>query len=104
MNEVLRPVLGKFALVYLDDVIIFSKSFQEHIYQVSVVLSLIRDAILQIKKRKCQFFTQVIKFLGYEISEEGIRTDPDKVKAMQMVPPPTNLKGVQSVLGLFNYY
>ena len=104
MNEVLRPVLEKCAVVYLDDIIIFSPDPQQHAKDLRQVLKLIYDAKLQIKTRKCKFFQQSLKFLGHEISEEGIKTDPDKIKAMNEIQPPKDVKGVQLLLGFFNYY
>src|SRR5215208_3160976 len=104
MNEVLRTALGRICVVYLDDVIIYSKTIENHISNVRTVFELIRKAVLQIKQKKCQFFKKVISFLGHRISAEGIQTNPEKTKAMEGVQPPTDLKGVQSVLGLFNYY
>src|ERR1044071_4233889 len=105
MNDVLRPVIAKIAVVYLDDIIIFSKeTLQDHIRDVKKVFSLIQQATLQIKIKKCKFFQREIKFLGHKISQEGISTDPEKIEAMQRLPTPRNLKDVQSVLGLFQYY
>ena len=105
MNDVLRPVIAKIAVVYLDDIIIFSKgTLQDHIRDVKKVFRLIQQAILQIKIKKCRFFQKEIKFLGYKISQEGIATDPEKIKAMQNLSILRNLKDVQSVLGLFQYY
>jgi hypothetical protein len=104
MNEVLRPVIGKCTVVYLDDIIIFSKDETQHLKDVIQVLELIRKAKLQIKLRKCRFFQREIKFLGHKISGKGIETDEEKIRAMKDIPHPTNVKEVQSVLGLFNYY
>ena len=67
-------------------------------------LELIQKAHLQIKLKKCEFFKKEIKFLGHKISRKGIQTDEDKVKAMKEIVPPTDVKGVQSMMGLFNYY
>src|ERR1044072_6892202 len=105
MNDVLRPVIAKTAVVYLDDIIIFSKgTLQDHIRDVERVFRLIQQAILQIKIKKCKFFQKEIKFLGHKISQEGISTDPEKIEVMQNLPTPKNLRDVQSVLGLFQYY
>jgi len=105
MNDVLRPVITKTAVVYLDDIIIYSKgSLEEHIRHVEEVFELLDQAILQIKIKKCKFFENKIKFLEHEISEEGIHTNPKKVKAMQTLPAPKNLRDIQSVMGLFQYY
>src|ERR1044072_1601369 len=105
MNDVLRSVIAKIAVVYLDDIIIFSKgTLQDHIWDVEKVFNLIKQATLQIKIKKCKFFQKEIKFLGHKISQEGIFMDPEKIEAMQNLPTPHNLKDVQSVLGLFQYY
>src|ERR1044072_2929072 len=105
MNDVLRPVIAKTAVVYLDDIIIFSKGIlQDHIRDVEKVFLLIQQATLQIKIKKCKFFQKEIKFLGHKISQEGISTDLEKIEAMQNLPTPKNLRDVQSVLGLFQYY
>ena len=68
------------------------------------MLQLIHNVKLQIKTRKCKFFQRSLKFLGHEISKDGIKTDPDKIKAMNEIKPPRDVKGVQSLLGFFNYY
>src|ERR1044072_5022713 len=104
MNEVLKPILGKCAVVYLDDIIIFSSDRKQHARNLQQVIELISKACLQIKLRKCKFFQKSLKFLGHEISEEEIRTDPDKVAVMKELQPPADVKGVQSLLGFFNYY
>src|ERR1044072_4868218 len=105
MNDVLRPLLGKIVVVYLDDIVVYTKgSLEQHIRDVEEVLKLIQKAILQIKIKKYIFFQEEIHFLGHKISEEGIATDPEKIEAMQNLPTPRNLKDVQSVLGLFQYY
>src|ERR1043165_3636612 len=105
MNDVLRPVIAKTAIVYLDDIIIFLKgTFQDHIRNVMEVFRLIQQATLQIKIKKYKFFQRKIKFLKHEISQEGISTDLEKIEAMQKLSTPKNLKDVQSVLGLFQYY
>src|ERR1043165_4406370 len=105
MNDILRPVIAKTAVVYLDDIIIYSKgTLEEYIKHVEEVFELLDQAILQIKIKKCKFFETKIKFLGHEISEEGIHTDPEKVEAMQTLSAPKNLKDIQSVMGLFQYY
>src|ERR1044071_3127532 len=82
MNEVLRSVIGKCAVVYLDDIIIFSKDVTQHLKDVIQVLELISKAKLQIKLRKYQFFQKEIKFLGHKISGKGIETDEEKTRGM----------------------
>src|ERR1043165_6568354 len=83
INDVLQPVIAKTTVVYLDNIIIFSKgSLEEHIRDVKEVFKLLDQAILQIKIKKCKFFEIKIKFLSHEIIEEGIHTDPKKVEAI----------------------
>lgn len=104
MNNVLREELEKFVLVYLDDIIVYSKTFKDHLRHVERVMLLLEKAVLQIKLKKCKFFQKKLKFLGHEISKQGIHTDPDKVTAMKDLPTPTCLKDIQAVIGLFQYY
>ena len=105
MNDVLRPLLGKIVVVYLDNIVIYTKgSLEQHVKDVEEVLKLIQKATLQIKIKKCVFFQEKIHFLGHKISRHGIATDPEKVEAMKNLPTPKNLRDVQSVLGLFQYY
>ena len=83
MNEILKPVLGKCAVVYLDDIIVFSPDRKQHARDLQKVIELISKACLQIKIRKCKFFQKKLKFFGYEIFREGIRTDSDKITTMK---------------------
>ena len=105
MNDVLRSLIGKIVVVYLDDIVVYTKeSLEQHIKDVEEVLKLIQKATLQIKIKKCVFFQEEIHFLGYKISQHGIAIDPEKLEAMKNLPTPKNLRDVQSVLGLFQYY
>src|SRR5262245_24085359 len=104
MNTVLREVSGKICVVYLDDIIIYSKTYEQHIKDLYTVISLLYKANLQIKWKKCKFFMTKVKFLGHEISKEGINTDPEKIEVMKNLPTPKNRKNIQEVMGLFQYY
>ena len=104
MNQVLRKYLGKFVLVYLDDIIIYSKTFEEHKEHVRLVFEALRAASLMMKPKKCKFAQKELRFLGHIISAEGIRTDPDKIAKMVTISPLSNLKELRSRLGLFSYY
>ena len=102
MNDILRPLIAKTVIVYLDDIVIYTKGdLEQHIRDVEEVLKLIEQATLQIKIRKCVFFQEEIHFLKHKISWHGISTDPEKIWAMQDLSTPKNLRDVQSVLGLF---
>ena len=104
MNKVLRKYLGKFILVYLDDIIIYSKTFEEHKEHVRLVFEALRATLLIMKPKKCKFAQKELRFLRHIISAEGIRTDLDKIAKMVTLSPPTNLKELRSRLGLFSYY
>src|ERR1043165_296065 len=97
MNDVLRPLLGKIVVVYLDDIVVYTKgSLEQYIRDVEEVLKLIQKATLQIKIKKCVFFQEEIHFLGHKISRHSIATDPKKVEAMKNLPTPKNMRDGQS--------
>src|SRR6266498_4162105 len=98
MNKVLRKYLRKFVLVYLDDIIIYSKIFEEHKKHVRLVFEALRTASLMMKPKKCKFTQKELRFLGHIISAEGIRTDPDKIAKIVTMSPSTNLKELRSRL------
>lgn len=104
INDALREYLDDFALAYLDDILIFSKTYDEHVRHVKKVLERLRERDLPVKLDKCEFHKHKIAFLGYIVSTEGIGPDPAKIEAIKNWPTPVNLKEVQSFLGLANYY
>ncbi len=104
MNHILRKYLGDFALVYLDDIIIYSKTWKGHLNHLRLVFEALRGAGLMVKVKKCEFAKKELKFLGHIISREGIRTDPEKIEKMVNIGPPKNLKELRSRLGLFSFY
>jgi len=104
MNDVLKSVIKKFALVYLDDVIIYSKTLDQHITHIEKVLDLLRKAGLKIKISKCTFLQTSVNYLGHVISQTGITPDPKKTKAIESFPTPTNISHLKSFLGLAGYY
>ena len=104
MNQVLRKYLEKFVLVYLDNIIIYSKTFKEHKEHVWLVFEALRAAFLMMKPKKCKFAQKELWFLKHIISAEEIRTDSDKIAKIVTLLPPTNLKELRSRLGLFFYY
>ena len=104
MNQVLRKYLGKFVLVYLDDIIIYSKTFEEHKEHVRLVFEALRAAFLMIKPRKYKFIQRELRFLRHIISANRIKTDPNKITKMVILLPLTNLKELRSRLSLFSYY
>ena len=93
-----------FAQGYLDDILIFSKTHEEHLQHLEIIFERLRQAGLKLKGEKCQFFKKNLHYLGHVISEEGIKPLPDKIQAIQDMPHPTNLVEVQQLMGLMNYY
>ena len=91
-------------LVYLDDIILFSRTVEEHLERLVTVLNRLKSAGLKLKPEKCSLFRRSVSFLGHVISEAGIATDPVKTKAVAEWPVPTSLKEVRSFIGLASYY
>ncbi|KAJ9529794.1 hypothetical protein QJQ45_022194 [Haematococcus lacustris] len=104
MNDVLHDLLDDCVLVYLDDILIFSRTPQEHIAHLRRVLDLLRKHKLYAKLSKCEFGMDQPSFLGHIVSALGIACDPAKVAAVQSWPIPTTVHDVRSFLGLANYY
>ncbi|GFX34622.1 retrovirus-related Pol polyprotein from transposon 297 [Trichonephila clavipes] len=104
IDIILKPVIGRFVTVYMDDVIITSPSFNEHLDHLNQVFTLLRDAGLTLNKEKCHFARDKLKYLGFVISKEGIETDNSKVKAITEMKPPKNSKEVSTFLGMAGWY
>ncbi|KAG2190788.1 hypothetical protein INT47_000170 [Mucor saturninus] len=104
MNKVLGDCLDKFALVYLDDILIFSKTPTEHEEHVRHVLNQLREAKLIANFKKCEFNKKELTFLGFNVSAQGILPSPDKVKTVQEWTPPTNVQEVRQFIGLAQHY
>lgn len=103
-NRVLQPFNNKFVLVYMDDILVFSRNMEEHKEHLRQVLSALRDAQLFAKLEKCSFGMPSVEFLGHIISGEGIACDPNKLKAISEWPTPRTVAHLRSFLGLANYY
>ena len=93
-----------FAIAYLDDIIIFSKTPQEHLSHIHMVFKKLKSANLSMKKSKCSFFSKEIQYLGHILSTTGIQPLPSKTHAIQHMNPPTTPKQVRAFLGLVGYY
>jgi len=105
INQVLFEILGpNCCLAYLDDILVFAKDEEEHFKRLEQVLECLEKANIKLKLSKCRFFTQEVKFLGYRISEQGMKMDPQRAEAIRKMPYPTNKRGLQSLLGAINYY
>ena len=104
IDSVLEEYLDQFVLVYIDDILVYSDTFEEHVKHVLKVLQKLQQAGLRLKISKCIFHQKQVKFLGFIVSDKGIEMDPDKVKSILEWPTPTNKKEVQSFLGFANFY
>ncbi|KAJ0491928.1 putative nucleotidyltransferase, Ribonuclease H [Helianthus annuus] len=104
MNSVFQKLLRKSVLIFFDDVLVYSKSIQQHIKDLEVVLQLFRDNQLYAKKSKCSFAGSTIEYLGHVISKNGVSTDPSKIEAVKQWPIPTTVKQLRGFLGLTGYY
>ena len=104
INTVFEEDIGKFCQVYLDDIIIYSKTLDEHIQHVRTILDKLIQNKLVAKMSKCEFHKLKIPFLGHVVSREGVETDPEKLKAVAEWPKPKNVKQLLSFLGFCNYY
>ncbi len=99
VNDVLRDMVNQFIYVYLDDILIFSTSLQEHVQHVRRVLQRLLENGLFVKAEKCEFHAQSVPFLGHIVSAEGIRMDPEKIKAVVEWPSPDSRKALQRFSG-----
>ncbi|KAK3515288.1 hypothetical protein QTP70_013484 [Hemibagrus guttatus] len=104
MHEVLRDFLHKFVVVYIDDILIYSRSMADHQRHVAEVLHRLRDHNLFLKAEKCLFHQPTVQFLGYVIDRSGVRMDEKKVTAVRDWPTPTTVKELQRFLGFANFY
>ncbi|GKC78402.1 putative nucleotidyltransferase, ribonuclease H, partial [Tanacetum coccineum] len=98
------PFIGKLVVVYFDDILIYSVSFNEHVTHVRLVLTLLRKDSIYAATKKCVFMTRKVLFLGYVVSGDGIQVDESKVAAVQEWPTPTTITEVQSFHGLDSFY
>lgn len=104
MNDIFRSALDETVIVYLDDILIFSKSLEEHKKHVRHVLNILREQNLYAKASKCALFKTSIDFLGHIIDANGIRPDPKKIEAITTWPQPKTITELRSFLGLANFY
>ena len=104
MGHILRGLEYRFALIYIDDVIIFSKSVEEHLSHLEEVFRRLREANVKLNPKKCNFVKQKVEYLGHVVTPDGISPNPDKVRVVQEFPTPSNLKELRNFLGLANYY
>ena len=94
----------KECLIFLDDILIFSETFEEHIFRLEAVFGRLKQHGLKRKPSKCEFFKTSVGYLGHVMSQNGVETDPDKIEALSSWPEPNNVKELRSFLGFTGYY
>ncbi|XP_073038265.1 uncharacterized protein, partial [Primulina eburnea] len=104
MNRVFQPYLDQFIIVFIDDILIYSKSREEHSRHLRTALQVLLDRKLFAKFSKCEFWLDRVAFLGHIISSSGVEVDPSKVEAVKEWPVPNSVTEIRSFLGLAGYY
>ena len=104
MNKIFAPYLNKFMVVYLDDICIFSKTYDEHMQHIKLVLDVLQEHRLTMALHKCEFLKEELLFLGHIVSADGVKVDPAKTEAVAKYPVPTDLHRLRSFLGMANYF
>ncbi|GJX43207.1 putative nucleotidyltransferase, ribonuclease H [Tanacetum coccineum] len=104
MNRVCKPYLDKFVIVFIDDILIYSKSKEEHEIHLRMVLELLKKEKLYAKFSKCEFWLQEVHFLGHVVNQNGIHVDPSKIEAVKNWKAPTTPSEIRSFFGLAGYY
>jgi hypothetical protein len=104
MNHIFAPMLRKSVLVFMDDILVFSKTLEDHEKHLAAVLEVLRTNSFFIKKSKCSFAQPQLEYLGHIIGVNGVATDPAKIRVVQQWSAPTTVKQLRSFLGLACYY
>jgi len=104
MMGIVLEDLDKFAVAYLDDILIYSKTLEEHLKHIQEVFDRLRQHNLKLKLKKCNFLQTETTYLGFVINSKGIQPDPKKVEAIKSIQQPTTVKQVRSIIGACSYY
>ncbi|GKB55769.1 putative reverse transcriptase domain-containing protein [Tanacetum coccineum] len=104
MNRVCKPYLDKFVIVFIDDILIYSRNEEEHANHLRIILELLRKEKLYAKFSKCDFWIHIVQFLGHLIDNQGLHVDPAKIEAVKNWTSPTTPTEVRQFLGLAGYY
>ena len=104
MESCLGVLHLNWCIIYLDDIIVFSQTPEEHLHRLKAIFNKLRAAGLKLKPSKCDLFKQQINYLGHVVSQEGVSADPEKIKAVTEWPQPTTVTEVKSFLSFVSYY
>jgi hypothetical protein len=104
MNTIFAPMLRKGVLVFVDDILVYSTTMEQHLHQLQQVFAIMQHHKLLLKKSKCTFAQPQLEYLGHIISAQGVATDPQKIQAVQNWGPPSDNKQLRAFLGLAGYY
>jgi len=104
MNNILSKYVDQFVIVFIDDILIYSKYKEEHEEHLNIILQILREHKLYAKLSKCEFYKDKIQYLGHVISREGIVVDPDKIKAIMNWHVPKDVSDIRSFMGITGYY
>ena len=104
MNHTFRVQLRKFLLVFFDDILIYKKTWEEHLKHLDEVLSILEEHLLYAKMSKCEFGMKEMLYLGHIISAKGVQFDIEKIRAMREWPAPKTVTELRGFLGLYTYY
>jgi len=104
MNKLFHPYLRKFVLVFFDDILIYSKTWKEHLQHLEQVVTVLEKHQFYAKKSKCTFGKEEVEYLRHIISKEGVKVDPNKIKAIKEWPKPINISKLRGFLELTRYY
>ena len=104
MNLTFGPILRKFIIVFFDDILIYNKTFSEHIKHLQIAFQTLKDHSFFLKLPKCSFATQQVEYLGHIVSEQGVEPVPTKVTSVHQWPPPMSVRALRGFLGLSGFY
>lgn len=104
MNDVFRPHLYKWVVIYLDDILIFSRTQEEHLTHLRAALEILRTNKLYAKRSKCEFLKDEVEYLGHVVKNGTVGMDPRKVEAVLNWERPSNIRGIRAFIGLASYY
>jgi hypothetical protein len=104
MHRIFRPFLDKFVVVFIEDILVYSKSLEEHAKHLKLILEKLREHKLYAKFSKCEFWLDEVAFLGHVVTKDGIKVDPAKVEAIANWKQPKIVMEIRSFLGLAGYY